>query len=46
MGYNNGCFGIGFNIQPYVGWYIKSGGTTVEIPGTAYLLGKSFIKFI
>ena len=46
MGFNQGCFGIGFNVKPYVGWYIKSGGAHITIPGTAYLLGKIFIKFI
>ena len=43
MGFKHGRFGIGFNMQPYVGWYIKKGGTTEYIPGTAYLLGKILI---
>ena len=37
-------FGIGFTIQPHVGWYIETpvSSSDVYIPGTAYLLGKLF----
>ena len=44
MGFTNRYFGIGFNIDPYVGWYGKKGGAIEHIPGTAYILGKIFWK--
>ena len=46
IAYAKTCFGIGFDIQPYVGWYIEIPGAApdVFIPGTGYLLGKLFQK--
>ena len=40
---NGASFGIGINMQPYVGWYANS-SDDLHIPGTAYLLGKLFEK--